>query len=383
MFTDSDPSSVARQHLAAWQQALPRDFFEADPDLHRALRLYLGEARFEAIRPRMSAAGRDAATVVDRAASLNDRSHNHPHLERWSATGERIENVEFHPSYHEAGRPIYESGILALQEEPDRSLEQAALLYLFGQCGEAGHLCPVVCTAGLIRALQAHGTPELRERYLPPLLDPRYDHRHTGAQSLTEIQGGSDVGANAVRATPEPGHSGAWRINGEKWFFSNATAEQVLVTARPEGAPAGTRGLGLFLIPRYLPDGSLNGIYLRRLKEKFGTRTMASAEVDFRDALAYQVGEIEEGIHIALQQVLNTSRWLNAIGSLSALRRALVEARNYAAHRNAFGQPIRTYPLVQEALAEMQAELAGGLAVTWRLSHLLDRQDTGLATEQE
>ena len=151
----------------------------------------------------------------------------------------------------------------------------------------------------------------------------------------------------------------------------------------PPTRSSSPRGLGLFLVPRRLPDGTLNGLYLRRLKEKFGTRTMASAEVDFRGALAYQVGEIDEGIHIVLEHVLNTSRWLNAVGSLSAFRRAYLEASRYAAHRHAFGKPIADYPLVQEALVEMRADLAGGLAVTWRLSHLVDRQDEGAASVQE
>lgn len=379
---DNNPAA-ARARLSAWEAARPTNFFDADHALQRALRLYLGDPRFEAIRPRLSAAGHDAATIVDPAARLNDRPENHPRLQRWSDIGERLEQIEFHPSYHTAGRPLYESGVMALQAEPGHALEQAALLYLFAHCGEMGHLCPAVCTAGLIRALQARGSPELQADYLPPLLEPRYDRRHTGAQFLTEVQGGSDVGANAVRATPVEGQSGVWRINGEKWFCSNATAEQILITARPDGAPEGTRGLGLFLLPRYLPDGSLNGLELRRLKTKFGTRTMPSAEMDFRDALAYQVGPVEEGIHTVLDYVINTSRWLNAIGSLGALRRAQIETQAFAAHRVAFGHPIIEYPLVQEALAEIAADLAGGLAVTWRLSHLVDRQDLGQATQQE
>src|SRR5690554_2228588 len=107
---DNSPAA-ARARLAAWEAARPSNFFEADPALQRALRLYLGEERYEARRPSLSAAGHQAATVVDEAARLNDRPHNHPRLERWSPTGERLEQVEFHPSYHVAGRAIYESGI--------------------------------------------------------------------------------------------------------------------------------------------------------------------------------------------------------------------------------------------------------------------------------
>ena len=373
----------SRQQLRNWLDSKPDNFFEADQNLQTVLRMYLGSERFEAVRPALAAFGHTCATVIDPAAAVNDRIGNHPRLVGWSDIGERTEEIEFHPSYHLAGRPAYESGILTLQSEPGHAVEQAAYFYLLAHCGEMGHACPIACTSGMIRALQRKGSNFLKEKYLPPLLDPNYDTHQIASQFITEVQGGSDVGANACVATPVERQPGVWRINGEKWFCSVANADQFLVSARPVGAVAGTKGLGVFLVPRRLEDGSVNGFHIRRLKDKFGTRTMATAEIDFVDALGYQIGEIDEGFKIIIEMVLNTSRWLNAVGSVALMRRSLLEAWTFAHHRPAFGAEILRYPLVQEALAEIKTEVYAGLATTFRLSHLIDRMDTEQATKQE
>ena len=376
------PAQVeGRNALAAWRNAIPSNFFDADPNFRRVLRMYLGEASYAAAEPDLQQFGEKVVSVIDPAATINDRPENHPRLERWDGIGQRIEAIEFHPTYHTAGRAAYETGILSLQEQPGNAVLQSAYFYLLTQCGEMGHACPIVCTMGLIRALQTVGDEELKQTYLPPLLESDYDRKHAASQFLTEVQGGSDVGANDALAVQA--EDGTWRIRGEKWFCSVANADQMLITARPEGAPPGTKGLGVFLVPRRLPDGSLNHFAIRRLKTKFGTRTMASAEMDFLDAVAYPIGELSEGIHIVTELVLNTSRWANAVGSAGLLRRAYVEAWHFAQHRRAFGHPIAQYPLVAEALAEMKTDLAAMLASTMRLAYLIDRMDTGLAGEQE
>jgi alkylation response protein AidB-like acyl-CoA dehydrogenase len=373
----------ARQALKARLDNYPTDFFQANPNLQRLLRMYLGDAGYDTLRDPLSRLGRACATVIDEAATINDQLENHPRLERYDSIGERTEAVKFHPSYHAAGRPAYESGVLAIQAEPGHAVQQAAMLFLLAHCGEMGHTCPIVCTAGLIRALQQKGDDFLKQTFLPPLLVPDYDRRQHGAQFITEVQGGSDVGANACQATPT-GTPGVWRIDGEKWFCSNINADQFLVTARPSSAGEGTRGLGLFLVPRRLPEsGVLNGFHIRRLKSKFGTRTMASAEVDFVNATAYQVGEVADGFKTLMETVINTSRWLNAAGSMGLLSRAWIEAFTFAEWRRAFGHDIRRYPLVQEALAEIKTGVYAGMASTFRLSHLIDRLDTGAATPQE
>lgn len=369
-----------RTDLARWRASVPDNFFTCDANLQRVLPLYdPGYATYEA---ELAAFGRAVATVIDPAATINDRPHNHPRLDAWDGIGQRTESIEFHPSYHDAGRPAYEAGLLALSAEPGHAVQQSALFYLLTQAGEMGHACPIVCTLGLIRALQARGSAALRATYLPPLLARDYDRKQTASQFLTEVQGGSDVGANALEARPA-GDDGVWLLRGEKWFCSVANADQMLVTARPAGAADGTRGLGAFLVPRRLPDGSLNAFHIRRLKTKFGTRAMASGEIDFEDAVAFPIGALDEGFKIVVELVLNTSRWTNALGSAGLLRRAYVEAWTFAQQRQAFGAAIGRYPLVLEALAEMKSDLYAMLASTLRLSYLVNRLDLGIATEQE
>lgn len=370
-----------RADLARWRASVPDNFFSCDANLLRVLPLY--DPSYASYEAELAAFGHAVATVIDPAATINDRPHNHPRLDAWDGIGQRSESIEFHPSYHTAGRPAYEAGLLALSAAPGHAVQQSALFYLLTQAGEMGHACPIVCTLGLIRALQARGSDALKATYLPPLLDRDYDRKQTASQFLTEVQGGSDVGANAVEARPAEGQTGVWLLRGEKWFCSVANADQMLVTARPAGAAEGTRGLGTFLVPRRLPDGSLNAFHIRRLKTKFGTRTMASGEIDFEDALAYPIGALDEGFKIVVELVLNTSRWTNALGSAGLLRRAYVEAWTFAQQRRAFGGPIGRYPLVQEALAEMKSDLYAMLASTLRLSYLVNRLDLGNATEQE
>ena len=274
--------------------------------------------------------------------------------------------VRFHPAYAQAGRAVWASGILGA--EP---LEQAGLFFLLTHAGEGGHACPVTCTAGLIHALRLHGSDEMRERFLPPLLETDYDVCQRGAQFLTEEHGGSDVGANLTRAVQD---GDAWRLHGEKWFCSVADADQFAVTARPDGAPEGTRGIGCFLVPRSV-DGRPNGFTIRKLKDKLGTRALATGEIVFDRALAYPIGALEDGFRIAAGVVLNTSRWLNAVGSAAVMRRAYLEAVAFAREREAFGKPIVEFPLVRESLAVMRAEAEAALASTLEVTRLVDSVD--------
>jgi alkylation response protein AidB-like acyl-CoA dehydrogenase len=276
------------------------------------------------------------------------------------------ERVQFHPAYAEAGRAVWASGILRAAP-----LEQAGLFFLLTHAGEGGHACPVTCTAGLIRALSGHAAPELRHRFLPPLLETDYERCQRGSQFLTEEHGGSDVGANLTRAVAD---GDAWHLHGEKWFCSVTDADQFLVTARPEGAPEGTRGIGCFLVPRTV-DGRANGFTIRKLKDKLGTRALATGEIVFDGALAYPIGPLEEGYRIAIGVVLNTSRWLNAVGSAGVMRRAYLEAAAFAEQRVAFGRPIVEFPLVRESLAVMRAEAEAALASTLEVTRVVDSSD--------
>jgi acyl-CoA dehydrogenase len=170
----------------------------------------------------------------------------------------------------------------------------------------------------------------------------------------------------------DPAAEGTWLLNGEKWFTSNVTADLALVTARVPGQGEGTYGLGLFLVPRRLEDGRLNTVTIRRLKDKLGTRSLATGEVEFRDTLAYQIGDLERGFRNMMVYVINTSRIFNGVGTAANARRAYLVAWSYARHRSAFGQPIIHFPLVQDTLAKMRADSAAILSGSLRIVRTLD-----------
>ncbi len=371
----------ARDAFSAWNDDKAVNTFVHDADLQRVLQHHLGAEAYAAAVPALSAFGEEH-TVLDTLICENNRDEHLPVLRRWDSIGRRTEEVVFHPSYFEIGRRVYRTGVIGRYATPGQDRVQMALAYLFGQQGEGGHLCPLACTAGLVKILQARGDAALKDRLLPGLFhldrtDPSHFH---GAQFLTEIQGGSDVGANAVVARRD---GDTWRITGEKWFCSVIDADLYLLTARPEGAPAGTAGLGAFVVPRLLPDGTPNGVFVRRLKYKLGTRSMASGEADFQDALAWPIGPVEGGFKAVVDIVLNTSRLYNAVAACGIVRRAEVEATTYARHRVAFGQPIDQFPLVRRTLDGLRRERQRALAGTFELVALTDRQALGTATPDE
>src|SRR5262252_7107248 len=377
----TEPVARGRADLAEWERAQSVNFYETDLHLRNVLEVYWGADRLRAHAERLSKFGDEAAKIVDQAVRRANLAESLPRLDRYSTTGERTEDVGHSADHHLAGRYIYGSGAMSVYAEPESNLLALALFYLSSYNGEAGHNCPLACTAGVIKTLQHAGGEELKKKYLPRLLDPNYATRFHGAQFLTEIQGGSDVGANACAAALLDAGENKWLINGEKWFCSNVTADLALITARPENSAPGTKGLGLFLLPRRLDDGALNGIYIRRLKDKLGTKSLATAEVDFKDAIAYQIGEPGRGFQHAMDFVINTSRLYNAVGSAGAARRAYLIAWTYAQRRRAFGSAIKEFPLTQETLAEMRAVTMAITSGSLYLAHLRDEIEAGRADE--
>jgi acyl-CoA dehydrogenase len=371
-------NEIGRNRLAEWLAAQPDNYFTADVDLQRKLELYFGPEKYREVAARLYAFGHTAATKVEPLIRVAQQDQNLPVLKRRDGIGRTVDDVEFHPAHTEAGKLIYGSGIISVLGEPGNNRLALTMFYISGQNGEAGHNCPIACTAGLIKVLQKVAPASLREQYLPPLLNPDFATNYTGAQYFTEIQGGSDVGANGVTAVPEDTDSLLWYISGEKWFCSNVTAQLALMTARINEQD-GTRGLGLFLVPRHLPDGQLNGQSIQRLKEKLGTRTLASAELIFENAQGYLVGSFKDG----MMHVINTSRIYNAFGCTANARRAFVTAWTYAQNRLAFGQPIVRFPLVQDQLARMRSDVAAMLAGSMRIAKVLDDEELGRATDAD
>ncbi len=381
-FEIPEPTARGREALQAFAEAQRTNAYDADDHLRRLIRHYADSERVDELEASLREFGEVVMGRLDELARENNAPGNLPRLDRWSDYGTRKEEIEHHPTYHEAGRLMYGSGVMAAYEDHPNSMGALSRFYLSGLNGEAGHNCPIACTAGVIRVLQELADDDLKERFLPGFLNPEYEEHLEGAQFLTELQGGSDVGANGTRA--ERADDGTWRISGEKWFCSNIDADVFLMTARvQELDEEGTRGLGLFLVPRKLENGEVNGFYIRRLKDKLGTRSMASGECDFAGAVGYHMGEVGRGFKHMMELVINTSRLYNAVGCCAMMRRSFVTARAYAEYREAFGQPIGNYPLVQETLANLRAETEVTLSGTMHLVAMQDRLDAGEVTERE
>jgi len=377
---DSQPG---RNDLARWWASQPTNYYDATPNLARVLAFRAGAEDLRKMEPRLRDFGQVVVSAVEPAAATLERHREQPTHVPYDGIGRPIEAIEFHPAYRRAGQAVWASGMLAMPTDGRGAFELVALFYLLSHVGEGGHACPVVCTVGLSRAVERRGSAELQAQFMPRLRERDYDNCWRGSQFLTEVQGGSDVGANTSRAVPDAEQPGAWRISGEKWFCSVADADLFAVTARPDGAPDGTRGLGCFLVPRSTDGVTPNGYRIRRLKDKLGTRILASAEIDFDDALAWPIGPVDEGFHVAVDELLNTSRWLNAVGSTGIMRRAYLEASSFSRHRRAFGRGVGSFPIVREHLAVMKAEEQAALASTVAVTGLLADLDDGRADDAD
>ncbi len=376
-------TSPGRDDLLAWRASKAPNYYEAVPALESELRLRMGPRFSDRLASDLRSFGEVVATGIEPAVQEVERNREFPKLLSYDELGQHVEHIEFHPAHDEAARLAWASGMLTTSLDFDGAFELAAKFFLLSHVGEGGQACPIVCTIGLRRALEHRGSETLKAQYLPALMEADSRIALRGSQFLTEVQGGSDVGANATAALPDPVISGAWRISGEKWFCSVAEADLFALTARPESAQSGTKGLGLFLVPRSIDGATPNGFRIRRLKDKLGTRGLASGEIDFENALAYPIGDLVEGFTIAVSELLNTSRWLNAIGSTGIMSRAYLEASSFAHHRRAFGSPIENFDSVREQLAIMKMETTASLASTMALTELVAKIDGNVATDDD
>jgi acyl-CoA dehydrogenase len=241
-------------------------------------------------------------------------------------------------------------------------------------------LCPVNMTDSLTRTLRRFADPALLARFLPGLLAGDPEEMLQGAMFMTERSAGSDVGATATRAVRASGALGDhWLLTGDKWFCSNADADLALVMARPDAAPDGTAGLALFLMPKLLPSGEPNRYRIVRLKEKLGTRVMASGEIVLEGAAAWLVGEADQGFK-QMTEMVNQSRISNGVRSTGMMRRAVHEALTVALGRRAFGRRLIELPLMRRQLIKMIVPTEAALAVAMFTAHCLERADAGDAT---
>ena len=322
-----------------------------------------------------------AAETAEHARLANEHP---PVLRSHDARGNRIDEVEFHPSWHVLLGTAVRAGLHAApwtEPRPGAQVARAAKFYVWSQA-EAGHGCPVSMTYAAVPALRH--APELARQFEPLLAARVYDPGLRppagkagllAGMAMTEKQGGSDVRAGTTRAEPVPGAGdGAHLITGHKWFCSAPMSDLFLILAQ---APA---GLTCFLLPRVLPDGRRNAMALQRLKDKLGNRSNASAEVEFDGALAWQVGEAGRGVRTIIDMV-SATRLDCVLGSAAGMRRGCVTAVHYAAHRQAFGKDLIAQPLMASVLADLTLEAEAATTLAIRLAGAAGRAARGDGAE--
>lgn len=349
-----------------------RNLFAVDPAFALLLKAHLGEADSAALIPRLDALGARAGQLDDWAHTAD---HNPPVLHQRTRRGEPIQSIEKHPDYIALEKVAYEElGLARLSHaKPSaRPLVKYALTFLFVQ-SEFGLCCPVSMTDSLTRTLRRYGAPALVEQFLPHLLSEDLDTLYQGAMFMTEQAAGSDIARTVTQARLVDGQ---WRLYGDKWFCSNPDAGLAMVLARPEGAPEGMNGLALFLLPRVLPDGTRNQYRIIRLKDKLGTRSMASGEIVLEGAQAYLVGEIGRGFQ-QMADMVNMSRLSNGVRAAGLMRRATTEALYVARHRRAFGQPLIDMPLMQRQLLKIMLPAEQARSIFMHTAVCLERADAG------
>jgi putative acyl-CoA dehydrogenase len=346
------------------------DLFAADPSLVEAVRR---EGADWAV-PELAAFGRRAGSSD--AIALGHAAERHPpQLRAFDRFGNRVESVEYHPAYHAMMRLGIEAGIHAIPwtcGRPGGHVAHAALEYMLTQV-EPGVCCPITMTYAAIPALERQPSLgdwralALARSYDGSLRPAAEKGSATFGMAMTEKQGGSDVRANATVARPE-GEEGVYRLTGHKWFCSAPMSDAVLTLAQAPG------GLTCFLAPKIRPDGRVNAIEIQRLKDKLGNRSNASAEIEYRAALAWRVGEEGRGIATIMEMVRHT-RLDAAVVCAGMMRRGAVEAVHHARHRHAFGRPLVDQPAMRAVLADLVLEAEAATALVMRVARAFDGGD--------
>ncbi len=357
------------------------------PDETRGLNLFALDRNLRALlarrAPDMTARFGDALTdfgawaggPLDEQARYTDR-HAPPRLETHDREGAAVGRVVLNPAYLECHAEAYRRGVigLAFTDDPAPHLLSFTMGYLLSEADVSIH-CPVTMTGAVAYVLDRLAPEAVRARYLPEMV--RMDGAaKSGGTWATEQHGGSDVGATTTTAEQADGH---WRLTGLKWFTSNAGAGLALATARPTGAPDGSKGLGCYLVPSELDDGQPNRIRNRRLKDKLGTRGLATAEAELEGAFAVEVAPPPHGLK-AMMEALEYSRIHNSVAAAGVHRRAFLEAACWATHRVAFGRPIRDYPMVRDGLLDLAMEQEASTALAFESAVAFD---TALADEEQ
>lgn len=359
------------------------NFFEIDRSLQNLLSLYLPEDLLAHMLPHYRRLGEIAGGRLDELARMSDKRG--PVLHHRDAMGRNEDWIEFHPAYREMERLGYgEFGIHAMSRRPGvlgwpekvAPAAKYAFQYIFCQA-EFGLMCPISATETSALLIERHGDKALGEKLLGRMWSQDMNDILKGAQFMTEKSGGSDVSNIELTARFEDGE---WRLYGEKWFCSCADGDVALLLARPEGAVEGNNGLGLFALPRHRDDGSRNSYRIVRLKDKLGTKSMASGEIIFEGAVAYPLGEVGAGVNRGLKQMMdqvNMSRLSHGVRAAAMMRRCLNEAMVVAHNRSAFGSRLIEKPLMRRQLMKLMVPTEQALSVALYTATQLERAEAG------
>lgn len=302
--------------------------------------------------------GHSISASVDRAGT--------PWLRMFDPEGARVDEILYSPDYWKMLKKGYKAGLIWRAFEQN-SLIPACLGIYVTSFYDPGLSCPYTVSLGTAVPLSKCSGPELCNRFLPNLL--RKDETvWQGATWMTEIKGGSDLGATVE--TVAQAKESHWLLTGDKYFASNAGAELAVVAARPAGAPQNVRGLALYLVPRHRQNGELN-YFIRRIKDKVATRSVPTGEIELRDSEAWLLGEREQGIYLILE-VLNISRVANSVGSVALAQRAIADALAFAEKRIVFGKPLIEQPLMRRQFEDKLQCLEAASRLAWKAVHLLD-----------
>lgn len=345
----------------------------------RVLRSYLARVlpsqALAAIEPELRELGELAGGELYRM-QLADRL-NEPVHTPWDAWGNRIDHIEVSPLWEKAQRLAAERGLIATAYEPRHGrharIHQFALVHLFTPVTDV-YSCPLAMTDGAARALIASANKPLIERALPRLTSRDPALFWTSGQWMTESTGGSDVGLSETIARRD---GAQWRLYGRKWFTSAATSQMALTLARPEGNPAGGKGLALFYVETRNAGGQLDHILVHRLKDKLGTRKVPTAELTLEGTPALAVAGESDGVR-NIAPMLNVTRTWNAVSAVSYMRRGLALARDYATKRAAFGALLADKALHADTLAGLQAEYEAGFHLAFFAVELLGRDESDM-----
>ncbi|GIU85477.1 MAG: DNA alkylation response protein [Acidimicrobiales bacterium] len=374
---------------AAIDSVIGENWYLLDPDLQARVRRDAPAEDLEWAERKLTEFGELVGGPIARNSETVDA--NPPRLVKYDRWANDVDEIAHHPAALETKRLLWEvgyvSGFAADERERGRTTPAVVLAgvhYLLSQA-DTGMVCSLGMTSGVAGLVEAYGPPDVRDRLLEGLRATDFEKGTDGSMFLTERDGGSDLGRTVHCVAKDIG-DGRVLISGEKWFCSNIDGEAIVMLARPEGAPDGPGGIGLYLVPRHLEDGTRNSYRIRRLKDKLGTKSVPTGEVVFEDALGYALrprredgtlSDSDAGGLNRMMEMVNGSRFGVAMMGLGIARRCFLEAAVWAHHREAKGRLLVDLPLMREQLVDLLVELEAAFALGFECA-AAGRQENGL-----